>query len=374
MIRTPYYLIDERRLAAQPRRSSTACATTSGAKRRAGAEVLLHLGRVRPDARSPRRHDEQLAVRGPARPRGVRREVHAYSVGVQRRRGRRGRRAFADKVIFNSISQLRALRRRRWPTPPSGCASTPASATRASTSPTRLAAHSRLGVIDVDAAARRRSPICAALMFHFNCENDDFDGLARADRRRSPTATPTCSHADGVGEPRRRDRLHGRRLSRRPVLRRCCAAFAERFGVQVYLEPGEACITARAELVTTVLDVVHNEVDVAIVDASVEAHMLDHLIYATSPAARRAGGRRPTASSIAGRTCLAGDVFGEYDLARRCRRRRRGPLRRRRRLHDGQDDRGSTACACRRSSSAASTVASTWCASSTTTTSERSLS
>ena len=90
--------------------------------------------------------------------------------------------------------------------------------------------------------------------------------------------------------------------------------FADRFGVQVYLEPGEAAITERAELVTTVLDVVHNEVDVAIVDASIEAHMLDHLIYGTHRGcARRLPGQH--AVTIAGRTCLAGDVFGEYRLA-----------------------------------------------------------
>ncbi len=67
---------------------------------------------------------------------------------------------------------------------------------------------------------------------------------------------------------------------------------ADRFGVQIYLEPGEAAITGTAELVTTVLDVVHNEVDIAVVDASVEAHMLDHLIYGTHPRVDRAG-RRP---------------------------------------------------------------------------------
>jgi carboxynorspermidine decarboxylase len=63
-----------------------------------------------------------------------------------------------------------------------------------------------------------------------------------------------------------------------------------------------------------VLDVVHNKLDVAIVDASVEAHMPDHLIYRTSPCVTSpaAGDRR---TIIAGRTCLAGDVFGEYDLA-----------------------------------------------------------
>ena len=84
--------------------------------------------------------------------------------------------------------------------------------------------------------------------------------------------------------------------------------------MQVYLEPGEAAITGCAELVTTVLDVVHNEVDIAIVDASLEAHMLDHLIYGTQPrvASPTAGDHAVT---IAGRTCLAGDVFGEHRLA-----------------------------------------------------------
>jgi len=101
-----------------------------------------------------------------------------------------------------------------------------------------------------------------------------------------------------------------------PVGRFCelVRRLGERFDVQVYLEPGEACITSSAELATTVLDVVHNELDVAIVDASVEAHMPDHLIYATSPQiVAPAGGDRPTI--VAGRTCLAGDVFGESRLA-----------------------------------------------------------
>jgi len=89
--------------------------------------------------------------------------------------------------------------------------------------------------------------------------------------------------------------------------------FSESYGVQVYLEPGEAAITCTTELVTTVLDVVHNEVDIAIVDASVEAHMLDHLIYRTNPKISSPG---PGANRlmIAGRSCLAGDIFGSYEL------------------------------------------------------------
>jgi carboxynorspermidine decarboxylase len=66
-------------------------------------------------------------------------------------------------------------------------------------------------------------------------------------------------------------------------------------------------------LVTTVLDIVHNEVDIAIVDASVEAHMLDHLIYRTNPGISSLG-PGPHRIMIAGRSCLAGDMFGSYEL------------------------------------------------------------
>jgi carboxynorspermidine decarboxylase len=65
--------------------------------------------------------------------------------------------------------------------------------------------------------------------------------------------------------------------------------------------------------VTTVLDVVHNEVDIAIIDASVEAHLLDHLIYHTNPKISSPGPGNHKVM-IAGRSCLAGDVFGSYEL------------------------------------------------------------
>ena len=67
---------------------------------------------------------------------------------------------------------------------------------------------------------------------------------------------------------------------------------------------------------TTVLDVVHNEIDIAIVDASTEAHMLDHLIYRTSAKIASPGQGRFKVM-IAGRSCLAGDVFGQYSLKTR---------------------------------------------------------
>ena len=88
------------------------------------------------------------------------------------------------------------------------------------------------------------------------------------------------------------------------------------FGVQVYLEPGESAVTRSTELVTKIVDVVRNGTDIAIVDASTEAHMLDLLIYRIN-AKIDDSGKGPHKYMIAGRSCLAGDVFGTYRFNRR---------------------------------------------------------
>ena len=149
-------------------------------------------------------------------------------------------------------------------------------------------------------------------MFHFNCENDDFDNFAANLDRFGARLRRRCSKAR-VGQPRRRAVFHEGRLSAGRSSAALLKEFGERFGVQIYLEPGEAAITRSAELVTTVLDIVRNEIDIAIVDASTEAHMLDLLIYRQP--ARRSRGPPPRpgiAHTIAGRSCLAGDIFGTY--------------------------------------------------------------
>src|SRR5690606_8016648 len=89
-------------------------------------------------------------------------------------------------------------------------------------------------------------------------------------------------------------------------------AFAEHYGVQVYLEPGEAAVTHTATLEVTVLDVIHNEKKLAVVDASIEAHMLDLLIYRLDANIQPNSG--PHRYMICGNSCLAGDIFGEFNF------------------------------------------------------------
>lgn len=88
------------------------------------------------------------------------------------------------------------------------------------------------------------------------------------------------------------------------------------YGVEVYLEPGEAVALNAGYLVSTVLDVVHNGMDIAILDTSAACHMPDVLEMPYRPPVIHAGepGERSHTFRLAGPTCLAGDVIGDYSF------------------------------------------------------------
>ena len=86
----------------------------------------------------------------------------------------------------------------------------------------------------------------------------------------------------------------------------------------VYLEPGEACALNAGYLLSQVLDVVRNgETTVAILDASAACHMPDVLEMPYLPPLLDADpdpAAKPCAVRLAGPTCLAGDVIGDYSM------------------------------------------------------------
>jgi carboxynorspermidine decarboxylase len=94
-------------------------------------------------------------------------------------------------------------------------------------------------------------------------------------------------------------------------------AFKNKYGTEVYLEPGEAVALNAGILVATVLDFVHNEMDVAILDTSAEAHMPDVLAMPYRPEILGAGKPNEYKHTyrLAGTTCLAGDVIGDYSFS-----------------------------------------------------------
>ena len=84
----------------------------------------------------------------------------------------------------------------------------------------------------------------------------------------------------------------------------------------VYLEPGEAVVLNAGSLFGSVLDIVHNDDDIAILDVSAEAHMPDviEMPYTPPVAGADEPGVHPFEYRLAGHSCLAGDVIGDYSF------------------------------------------------------------
>ena len=232
-------------------------------------------------------------------------ETHAYSVAYADNEITEVL-ANSDKIIFNSIGQLE-----KFETAAAGHVRGLRVNPGVSTSSFDLAdparPFSRLGEHD-PAAIDAVSDKISGLMFHNNCENDDFDRFDAMltlieDRFGAIIAKMDWIslgggiHFTGANYPL--DRL-AERLKR----------FASDNGVQVYLEPGEAAITGAATLEVSVLDTLHNGKNLAIVDSSIEAHMLDLLIYRES--AKISPNTGDHEWMICGKSCLAGDIFGEF--------------------------------------------------------------
>ena len=90
----------------------------------------------------------------------------------------------------------------------------------------------------------------------------------------------------------------------------------DQYGIDVYLEPGEAIALNAGYLVTTVMDTFRNGMDIAITDASAACHMPDVLEMPYRPNIRDSGlaGEKAHTYRLGGNTCLAGDIIGDYSF------------------------------------------------------------
>ncbi|MEA2111818.1 MAG: carboxynorspermidine decarboxylase [Campylobacterota bacterium] len=86
--------------------------------------------------------------------------------------------------------------------------------------------------------------------------------------------------------------------------------------IEVYLEPGEAVGWETGFLVASVLDIVNNGMNIAILDTSAEAHMPDTLAmpYRVMVRGSAEAGVKAHTYRLAGNTCLAGDIMGDYSF------------------------------------------------------------
>lgn len=92
----------------------------------------------------------------------------------------------------------------------------------------------------------------------------------------------------------------------------------DRYDLQVYIEPGEAIAINTGVLVSTVLDLTHNDIDLAILDTSATCHMPDTLEMPYRAGVFGAGlaEEKSYRYRLGGQTCLAGDVMGDYSFDR----------------------------------------------------------
>lgn len=216
--------------------------------------------------------------------------------------------ANADKIIFNSVSQLERFGARAAHLP-MGLRVNPGVSHSHFDLADPARPYSRLGEIDlarVEAVLDRISGI----MVHCNCENDSFPSFAALLDQIEARLGAVLARVDWVS-------LGGGVRFTAPGydiegFAARLKAFSERHGVQVYLEPGDAVVTQTTTLEVSVLDIVHNGKPTAIVDSAVEAHMLDLLVYRESATIAPDAG--PHRYIVAGKSCLAGDVFGEFSF------------------------------------------------------------
>lgn len=234
-------------------------------------------------------------------------ETHAYSVAWSDGEIDEAI-ANADKIIFNSVSQLERFGGKAAHLPV-GLRVNPGVSHSHFDLADPARPFSRLGESNrarIEAAMARVS----GLMLHCNCENDSFDALSalldQIEQRIGDLLERVEWVSLGGGIHFTGENYPLEKLAER------LKAFAQKYAIQLYLEPGDAIVTNTTTLEVSVLDIVENGKAIAIVDSAVEAHMLDLLVYReTANIAPDAG---PHRYMVAGKSCLAGDVFGEFSF------------------------------------------------------------
>jgi len=319
MLQTPYYLVDKRAFARNLR-------TVERLRTLSGAKVLLALkcfatwsvfdvlsksldGTTSSSLNELRLGREKFGG-----------ETHAYSVAWAEHEMTQVV-ALADKVIFNSLSQFQRLAP-MVTSLPKGLRLNPGVSESSYTLADPARPHSRLGETDPQKVAEVIGQL-DGFMVHNNCENRSFERfdelLAQVEQRFGALFAQVNWVSLGGGIHFTAPDYPLEKLAAR------LKSFARRYGVQVYLEPGEAVVSNTTTLEVSVLDVLENGKPLAVVDASIEAHMLDLLIYQGSARVVLTEGGKGSASGlsqpgghtylICGNSCLAGDIFGQSNFA-----------------------------------------------------------
>lgn len=222
-----------------------------------------------------------------------------------------------DHIVFNSFTQWARFKRKVQAAPRKiecGLRVNPMHSEVKTKIYDPCAPGSRLGIIKDFFEADRLDGI-TGLHFHTLCELNA-DSLART------LSTVEEQFGDAIGQMKWINFGGGHHITRADydvdLLCELIIDFYRRYPniKMIYLEPGEAIALHTGVLVASVLDIMHNAIDIAILDTSASAHMPDVLEMPYRPAIVGGGlaGERKYTCRLAGPTCLAGDVIGDYSF------------------------------------------------------------
>ena len=227
---------------------------------------------------------------------------------------------FADHIVFNSPFQLlRFGKRVKEAGKSAGLRINPECSTQeghAIYDP--CAPGSRMGTTRAQwEAAVKMHPDLTGLLdgihFHTLCEQDSSD-------LETTLAAVKVKFGDLISQVKWLNLGGGHHITRedydRERLIRLVCGLREKYGVEVYLEPGEAVVLNAGFLVTSVLETMENGMQIAILDTSAACHMPDVLEMPYRPPLIGAGeaGEKPYTFRLGGPTCLSGDCIGDYSF------------------------------------------------------------
>lgn len=172
---------------------------------------------------------------------------------------------------------------------------------------------SRLGVTEAEFKPELLDGI-EGLHFHALCEQDAdaLEGVLKAFEQHFGKYLPQMKWVNfGGGHHITRKDYHREELVR--ILNEFHSRYPQ---LTIIMEPGEAVGWQTGELVTSVGDIVHNEMDIAILNVSISAHMPDCLEMPYRPEVIGAGmpGEKKFTYKLTGNSCLAGDQLGDFSF------------------------------------------------------------
>jgi carboxynorspermidine decarboxylase len=315
-IKTPAYLLDETLIEENMRimryvKERTGCKVLHALKAYASFATFPMMSRYLDGTCASGLHEARLGYAE------FKKEVHTFAAAYKAQEIRRVLK-YSDSIIFNSFYQLEkfgGLARKSGVE--IGLRVNPGHAEVTAELYNPCATCSRLGIMHDVFSDRfpKHASMVDGLHFHAMCEQNS-DVLERIldafEKLYGPHIRGLKWVNFGGGHHVTRDDYDLERLIK------LVNAFKKKYGVQVYLEPGEASVYHAGVLISSVLDIVRNQMDIAILDASAETHMPDVLLMPYRPHVMESG--QPNEKSytyrLAGPSCLAGDVMGDYSFDR----------------------------------------------------------